>query len=127
VRLSADGSLTVANAGHLALYVNGQEILTANGLPLGISFEVEYSETQHVLAPEDTLTLISDGVVEARDKSRTLFGFERLQQVLSERLAAEAIARSAQRFGQEDDITVISISRQAVEVKPLAQTASMAV
>jgi sigma-B regulation protein RsbU (phosphoserine phosphatase) len=129
VRLSANGSLTVANAGHLAPYVNGRELVTANGLPLGISAEVEYSETQHVLAPEDTLTLISDGVVEARDKARRLFGFERLQQALSERLEADAIARSAQQFGQEDDITVISISRQAVGIKPLpqAQTASIAV
>jgi hypothetical protein len=121
VRLSADGTLTLANAGHLAPYVNGQELVTANGLPLGLSAEVEYSETQHVLAPGDTLTLISDGVVEARDKSRNLFGFERLQQVLSEHLEADALARRAQQFGQEDDITVISIARQAVGVQPLPQ------
>jgi Stage II sporulation protein E (SpoIIE) len=129
VRLSADGSLTVANAGHLAPYVNGQELVTANGLPLGISAEVEYSETQHVLAPEDTLTLISDGVVEARDKTQKLFGFERLQQALSEHWDADAVARSAQQFGQEDDITVISISRQTAGVRPLpqAQAASIAV
>ncbi len=129
VRLSADGSLTVANAGHLAPYVNGQELATVNGLPLGISSEVEYSETQHVLAPEDTLTSISDGVVEARDKARNLFGFERLQQALLEQREADAIARSAQQFGQEDDITVISISRQVGRVKPLsrAQAASTSI
>ncbi|MBV9034053.1 MAG: SpoIIE family protein phosphatase [Acidobacteriaceae bacterium] len=127
VRLSTDGSLTVANAGHLAPFVNGQELVTDNGLPLGISAEAEYNETQHVLAPEDTLTLISDGVVEARDKTRKLFGFERLQQALSQHLEADAIARSAQQFGQEDDITVISISRQPAAVKPLPQAAPMSV
>lgn len=74
-----------------------------------------------MLAPEDALTLISDGVVEARDKNRKLFGFERLQQALSQGLKANALARSAQQFGQEDDITVISIFRQATEVQTLAQ------
>jgi serine phosphatase RsbU (regulator of sigma subunit) len=51
--------------------VNGQELVTTNGLPLGISSEVEYSETHHTLAPEDTLMLISDGVVEAETSSGT--------------------------------------------------------
>lgn len=119
VRLSADGTLTLANAGHLAPYVNDQELVTSNGLPLGLSAEGQYSETKHTLAPEDILTLLSDGVVEARDQQRHLYGFDRLQQVLSEHPSAEALAYSAQQFGQEDDITVILISRHAVEMKPL--------
>jgi serine phosphatase RsbU (regulator of sigma subunit) len=127
VRLSADGTLTVANAGHLAPYVNGQELATANGLPLGLDAEVEYSETQHVLAPGDRLTVVSDGVVEARDKGWNLFGFERLQQVLAEPLGADAIARRAQQFGQEDDITVISVSRKTVETKPVRPAQAAAV
>src|SRR3954449_790113 len=114
LRLSTDGSLVIANAGHLAPYINGQELAITNGLPLGITAEIEYSETRHVLAADNTLVLVTDGVVEARDPKRNLFGFERLQQVLSERLGADALARRAQQFGQEDDITVISIVRQAV-------------
>jgi serine phosphatase RsbU (regulator of sigma subunit) len=102
--------------------LNGTELTTKNGLPLGVVAQSEYEELQHLLLPDDTLVFVSDGVVEARDKGRNLFGFERLQQALSEHLGADAIARSAQQFGQEDDIMVISmIARQAVAVQPLPQ------
>jgi hypothetical protein len=47
--------------------------------------------------------------------------------VLSEHPSAEALACSAQQFGQEDDITVISISRQAVETKPSLPAQAVAV
>jgi serine phosphatase RsbU (regulator of sigma subunit) len=120
--LASDGRLTLANAGHLAPYLNGTELTTKNGLPLGVVAQSEYEELQHLLLPDDMLVFVSDGVVEARDKGRNLFGFERLQQALSEHLGADAIARSAQQFGQEDDIMVISmIARQAVAVQPLPQ------
>jgi hypothetical protein len=111
-RLKLDGQLTIANAGHLAPYLNGKELTTLNGLPLGIAEESDYSESQYLLAPTDTLVLISDGVVEARDRSHSFYGFERLQQALAEHPGADAIARRAQQFGQEDDITVIAISRR---------------
>ena len=113
-RLQPDGQLLIANAGHLAPYLNGKELAILNGLPLGISAESDYGESHFLLAPTDTLILISDGVVEARDKSHSFYGFERLQQALSERPGAEVIARRAQQFGQEDDITVIAISPRVV-------------
>src|SRR5436305_555533 len=100
--LTAEGRLTLANAGHLAPYRNGKELVTINGLPLGISAASEYEESHHLLTPTDTLVFVSDGVVEARDKGRTLFGFDRLHQALSEHPNAEALARRAQQFGQED-------------------------
>jgi sigma-B regulation protein RsbU (phosphoserine phosphatase) len=120
-RLASDGRLTMANAGHLAPYLNGTELTTKNGLPLGIMAQSDYEDSQHLLAARDTLVFVSDGVVEARDKTRNLFGFERLQQVLSERLGADSIARRAQKFGQEDDITVISVSRQIAAAEPAMQ------
>jgi serine phosphatase RsbU (regulator of sigma subunit) len=49
------------------------------------------------LAPGDQLTLLTDGVVEARNQSGALFGFER-SAALSTR-PAEAIASAAQAFG----------------------------
>lgn len=128
-RLTPDGHLTFVNAGHLAPYWNGKEMITENGLPLGITAQSDYEESHYLLSPNDTLIFISDGVVEARDKARNLFGFERLQQVLAEHPGAEAIARRAQQFGQEDDITVISVSRQAMIAEPAVrlQSASLAV
>jgi serine phosphatase RsbU (regulator of sigma subunit) len=62
------------------------------------------------LDPNDRILWISDGVVEARNGKRDLLGFERVQE-LATRSASE-IARAAQQFGQDDDITVLSITRQ---------------
>jgi len=55
------------------------------------------------------LTLLSDGVVEARSASGELFGFERTGGISRE--SAEKIAATAQQFGQEDDITVLTVMR----------------
>ena len=106
-RVSPDGELTVANAGHLEPYWNGQEIACEPGLPLGLHAESWYGETCVRLAPGDRVTLLSDGVVEARGASGELLGFERTRE-LSVRTAAQ-IAAEAQRFGQEDDITVLTL------------------
>jgi len=57
------------------------------------------------------LMLITDGVVEARSKTGELFGFERSAKLSSN--TADAIAQAAQAFGQEDDITVLTVTRQA--------------
>jgi phosphoserine phosphatase RsbU/P len=62
-RLTSNGDLTVANAGHLVPYLNGKELTTKNGLPLGIVTLSEYEELHHWLSPEDTLVFVSDGVV----------------------------------------------------------------
>ena len=51
------------------------------------------------------MTLLSDGVLEARSPTGELFGFERTKSISRE--PAEKIARIAQAFGQEDDITVL--------------------
>jgi serine phosphatase RsbU (regulator of sigma subunit) len=59
------------------------------------------------LALGDRLTFVSDGVVEARSKSGELFGFDRTREISRE--PASAIAQAAQSFGQEDDITVVTV------------------
>ena len=105
--IAADGAMTLANAGHLAPYRNGEEMAVASGLPLGILAEGVYKETHYQLAPGDRLTFISDGVVEATNDKRELFGFERTQAISSQ--PAQNIAETARKFGQEDDISVLSV------------------
>lgn len=112
VDLAPDGAATIANAGHLPPYRNGEEIPCDAELPLGIAPGGACSQTTLRLAPGDTLTLLSDGVVEARNTEGELFGFERTR-ALSAR-GAEQIAEAARVFGQIDDITVLTLSRQAV-------------
>jgi serine phosphatase RsbU (regulator of sigma subunit) len=109
LRIDADGMAAAANAGHLAPYRNGQEIPLDPGLPLGIDSGAAYSESAFYFAPGDTLTLLSDGVVEARNPSGELFGFERTAAISNQ--SAEAIARAALGHGQEDDVTVLTLQR----------------
>lgn len=106
--LSATGVLLIANAGQLPPYRNGQEIEIPAGLPLGVEASAAYAETSLQLAPGDKLTFLSDGVVEARNAVGELFGFERTRQLSSR--AAQQIAEAAVQFGQQDDITVLTLS-----------------
>lgn len=70
------------------------------------------------LHPDDRLTLISDGIVEAADGH--LFGFERVNHWLRVARSASDIAAAVQAFGQQDDISVISVTRAPVAEPALA-------
>jgi sigma-B regulation protein RsbU (phosphoserine phosphatase) len=109
VRLSAQGAVRMANAGHLSPYRRGEEIEVDSGLPLGLAADAEYGEISLELAPGDTLTLLSDGVVEAMNAEHQLLGFERVRAMSGQ--SAHHIAAAAQAFGQEDDITVLTLQR----------------
>jgi serine phosphatase RsbU (regulator of sigma subunit) len=56
---------------------------------------------------------MSDGVVEAQDKDGQLFGFDRVNNLLQQPITAAEIAAAAQNFGQQDDILVLRITREA--------------
>jgi hypothetical protein len=109
LRADANGTLAIANAGHIAPYLAGKELPLENGLPLGLAAETAYAETTFHLARGQQLTLLTDGVVEARDKSGALFGFERSATLSSQ--SADQIAKTAELFGQDDDITVVTLAR----------------
>ncbi len=106
-----DGEVVVANAGHLPPYLNTQEVRLPGGLPLGVVSEVTYDEVRLYLHPGDRLLMMSDGVVEARQGSGELFGFDRVHNLSNQ--SAFYIADAAKAFGQEDDITVLTIRRLA--------------
>jgi hypothetical protein len=112
LRCDAHGKLTIANAGHVAPYVAGKELPLENGLPLGLAPNSSYAECCFQLAPGQQLTLLTDGVVEARNQSGALLGFDRSAALSTE--SADAIAGAAQAFGQDDDITVLTLSYAAV-------------
>jgi hypothetical protein len=107
----ANGELVVANAGHLPPYLNSQEVFVPGGLPLGVLPDITYDEVRLYLHPGDRILLMSDGVVEARRPSGELFGFDRVQNLSGQ--SAFYIADAAKAFGQEDDITVLTIRRLA--------------
>jgi serine phosphatase RsbU (regulator of sigma subunit) len=113
LHVAADGKTTIANAGHLAPYLNGKEFTMAGNLPLGLSETVKFEQVTLNLKHRDRLLLITDGVIEAKNARNELFGFNRTRSI--SHLPAAFIVRAAEIFGQEDDITVLSIARLAQE------------
>jgi serine phosphatase RsbU (regulator of sigma subunit) len=106
-----NGEMVIANAGHLPPYINSQEIALPGGLPLGVLAQIAYDEARFFLHPGDRVLLLSDGVVEARQPSGELFGFDRLQNLSQQ--SAFYLAEAAKAFGQQDDITVLTVRRLA--------------
>ena len=96
-----------ANAGQIAPYLDGSELQLENGLPLGISADADYTETE--ITTDAVVTFVSDGVVEARDAKGKLLGFDRMAALTKK--SAEEVADAAQNWGQEDDITVLTVAR----------------
>lgn len=114
LRLEANGNMFLASAGHPAPFLNGVEIPLPAALPLGISLDAEFEEAEGHLVTGDHLTLYSDGLLEARNAHGELYGFERLQQLAATRPNASAAADAAIAFGQDDDITVVTVTRLRV-------------
>jgi hypothetical protein len=108
LRLDASGGGTFANAGHLPPFLNGSELELAPALPLGLIPDAEYETSALHLDADDRLILYTDGVLEARNAAGELFGFARIAEISGD--TSEQIAKTAQQFGQDDDITVLTLT-----------------
>ncbi len=129
VRLRADGQGEMCNAGHVPPYVDGRVLEAEPGLPLGLAANEQYSLVFFKLEPGQRLTLVTDGVVEAKKAhGRELFGFERTLAVSTQ--PAQEIAQAVRHFAagaeQADDITVFTVSLErplaAQSISPLASS-----
>ncbi len=119
----ATGLLRFANAGHDVPYVKtagGVIELRARGMPLGLMPGMAYEEKEAVLQPGDTVLLHSDGIVEAHDPQRDMFGFPRLKETVArapggqkmiDRVLSEVEAFTGPDAEQEDDITMVALER----------------
>ena len=120
-------SLSYANAGHDLPYVlrgsGGEcEELRARGMPLGIMPGMSYEEKETILNSGEAALLYSDGLVEAHDPEGEMFGFPRLraliakhgeERALGEFLMEELYTFVGEGWGQEDDITLLTLRRCA--------------
>jgi serine phosphatase RsbU (regulator of sigma subunit) len=68
-----------------------------------------YSEFR--TAPAEVITLVSDGVLEAANTRGELFGFDRTREMSMK--SSQEIAEAARAWGQNDDITVVTVQRRA--------------
>jgi serine phosphatase RsbU (regulator of sigma subunit)/anti-sigma regulatory factor (Ser/Thr protein kinase) len=121
----ASGRIRYANAGHNVPYVStegGVTELRATGMPLGLLPEMTYEEKEATLAPGDTVLLHSDGLAEAHNPDREMFGFPQVAsltgeasdgEVLIDRLLKELQEFTGPGVEQEDDITLVTIGRRA--------------
>jgi hypothetical protein len=114
LRLDPDGRCLVACAGHPAPFLNGVEPEIPGALPLGLFATTTYQETALHLNAGDHLVLYTDGLLEARSPSGELYSFDRLQTLFAARPKAAEAAGAAVAFGQDDDITVLTLTRLAV-------------
>jgi serine phosphatase RsbU (regulator of sigma subunit) len=123
---SETGLLTYANAGHDLPYrrkasAGGAEELRATGMPLGLLPGMEYEEKEIVLESGDSVLFYSDGLVEAHDPHREMFGFPRLQGLVAAHrtggeemvnfLLTELSRFTGDEWEQEDDITLVTLER----------------
>src|SRR5687767_11208950 len=123
------GLLRYANAGHDLPYRRrrrrssnggGAEELRATGMPLGLLPGMSYEEKEIVLGRGDSVLFYSDGLVEAHDPHRQMFGFPRLQGLVGAHpggatmvdFLLEELARFVgDSWEQEDDITLVTLQR----------------
>jgi serine phosphatase RsbU (regulator of sigma subunit)/anti-sigma regulatory factor (Ser/Thr protein kinase) len=119
------GRLRYANAGHNVPYVRTEDGVTelrATGMPLGLLPGMEYEEKEATLAPGEVVLLHSDGLAEAHNGEREMFGFPRVAaltgeaadgEVLIDRLLKELQEFTGPGMEQEDDITLVTLGRRS--------------
>jgi serine phosphatase RsbU (regulator of sigma subunit)/anti-sigma regulatory factor (Ser/Thr protein kinase) len=116
----ATGHLEYANAGHDVPYLrtaDGVVELRATGMPLGLMPGMIYEERSTVLHPGERLLLHSDGLAEAHNPGREMFGFPRVAELAGRAVAdgqglidlclSELDRFSGRNHEQEDDITLV--------------------
>jgi predicted ester cyclase len=118
------GRLLYANAGHDLPYRrhgSAAEELRARGMPLGLMPGMGYEEKEVVLERGESILFYSDGLVEAHDPQREMFGFPRLQGLVGTHrsggssligfLLSELTRFTGDDWEQEDDITLVTLER----------------
>jgi anti-sigma regulatory factor (Ser/Thr protein kinase) len=120
------GRFWFANAGHnlpSQRTAKGVLELRARGMPLGLLPDMSYEEVETTLAPGDSILVYSDGLIEAHNAQREMFGFPRLHQWLGaqaadvdgeqmvEHLKTELATFTGPAWVQEDDVTLVLLER----------------
>jgi Stage II sporulation protein E (SpoIIE) len=121
LRLDLDGQCVLASAGHPAPFLNGDEMQLPGALPLGITANSVYEQRSLRFSEADRLSIYTDGLLEARSASGELYGFGRLQSLFAGNPTAAEATQAAVDFGQDDDITVLTLARLAIDQKSTSE------
>jgi len=109
--LDKEGRCTIASAGHPAPFLNDRELPLPGALPLGLVPASTYEEVSIDLFEGDRVTLYTDGLLEARNAAGEIFSFQRLDALFATKPNAAQATDAAVEFGQDDDITVLVLTR----------------
>jgi serine phosphatase RsbU (regulator of sigma subunit)/anti-sigma regulatory factor (Ser/Thr protein kinase) len=119
----ATGRMQYANAGHdlpYRRYDGGVDELRATGMPLGLLPGMGYEEKEVQLNPGESVLFYSDGLVEAHNPHREMFGFPRLGGLIGTHpggaglidfLLGELVRFTGPEWEQEDDTTLVILQR----------------
>jgi serine phosphatase RsbU (regulator of sigma subunit)/anti-sigma regulatory factor (Ser/Thr protein kinase) len=130
------GRLVYANAGHDAPYVRNNagavSEMRARGMPLGLMEGMQYEERELCLGPGDQVLFQSDGLAEAHDPHREMFGFPRVKALVADssgdgnallrRLLDELEKFTGPAWQQEDDVTLLTLRRAPLDCPPIGST-----
>ncbi len=118
------GSIEYINAGHLPIIKVSQSgeikiIEAVSGPPLGILIE-DYTPFELRLERGDRIILLTDGVMDAKDKKGSPFGFQDLVSFIRHRASSNRLIDMLAQYandlagGQQrvDDITIVEVKRQ---------------
>jgi serine phosphatase RsbU (regulator of sigma subunit)/predicted ester cyclase len=118
-----NGRLRYANAGHnlpCRRHSGQADELRARGMPLGLMPGMSYEEKEIELEKGESVLFYSDGLVEAHNPQREMFGFPRLRRMVAEHaeegslvdfLMDELRSFTGDGWEQEDDITLVTLRR----------------
>jgi serine phosphatase RsbU (regulator of sigma subunit) len=118
------GKMVFSNAGHNLPYrLTKHEVMEikAAGMPLGLMPDMEYDVHEMIIEPGDDMIFYTDGLVEAHNNDREMFGSQRLKNLfadfsgedgtLIDRLMQELKDFMGEDQEQEDDITFVGVKR----------------
>lgn len=125
MRIEPDGCAAIATAGHFSPLRDGKELPLEGALPLGIVPDAKYDQIVFRMQENETFTFYTDGIVEARNAQGELFGFDRVREMSRSGSSAVQVAEEASAFGQDDDITVLTLTRLAASEPAVAATVKL--
>ena len=118
-----NGSMVYANAGHTHPVKTGETAVYLepdNGCVIGLFEDIGIIKGETVINPGEGLLLYTDGVTEAINDKKEQYGEKRLLKVCSGntsmnmvRSVAEDVERFAKGTKQFDDLTLLSVTREA--------------
>lgn len=103
--------LVYCNVGHNPPVIDGSFLDVKPSLPLGIDEGAEYVDCEISLTDSSYILLYTDGITEARNQNREMFGQERLLQVCAD--GADLVRNDSSAFGQSILSSLASFTQEA--------------